>query len=137
MLDSVSLDHSHVHRRSQQRQIFCCVAIAPRAIGGGRTVRNLGDQIGVLSSIAPAATPNSTLRVVLLSDARSIVTGVDLLEALPKGMAIGSEPELSLVVDVFYAIDAITEVAEDFHRESGYRSRCVRRSHLVHDSIRS
>jgi hypothetical protein len=29
-------------------------------------------------------------------------------------MAIGLEPELSVVVDVFYPIDAITEVAKEF-----------------------
>ena len=32
---------------------------------------------------------------MLLADARSIVTGVDLLKARAKGMAVGLEPELS------------------------------------------
>jgi DNA-binding transcriptional LysR family regulator len=52
--------------------------------------------------------------VVLLADARNIITGVDLLKARAKGMAVGLEPELSVVVDVFYPIDAITQVAKEF-----------------------
>jgi DNA-binding transcriptional LysR family regulator len=55
--------------------------------------------------------------VVLLADARSIVTGVDLLKARAKGMAAGLEPELSLVIDVFYPIDAITQVAKEFRQQ--------------------
>ena len=51
---------------------------------------------------------------MLLADARNIITGVDLLKARAKGMAAGLEPELSVVVDVFYPIDAITKVAKDF-----------------------
>jgi len=44
---------------------------------------------------------------VLLADARNIVTGVDLLKARAKRMAVGLEPELSVIVDVFYPIDAM------------------------------
>ena len=55
--------------------------------------------------------------VVLLADARSIVIGVDLLKARAKGMAVGLEPELSVVVDVFYPIDAITQVATEFRQQ--------------------
>jgi len=48
---------------------------------------------------------------VLLGDARSIITNVDLLKARAKGMSAGLEPELSVVIDVFYPIDAVTQVA--------------------------
>ena len=49
--------------------------------------------------------------VVLLADARNVVTNVDLLKARAKGIAAGLEPELSVVVDVMYPIDAVTMVA--------------------------
>jgi DNA-binding transcriptional LysR family regulator len=82
------------------------------------TVSNLEDQIGVplfdRSGRYPKLTPAG---VVLLADARSIVTGVDLLKARAKGMAAGLEPELSVVVDVFYPIDAITQAAKEFREQ--------------------
>src|SRR6201988_1372932 len=82
------------------------------------TVSNLEDQIGVplfdRSGRYPKLTPAG---VVLLADARSIVTGVDLLKARAKGMSAGLEPELSVVVDVFYPIDAITQVAREFRQQ--------------------
>src|SRR6476661_7243411 len=82
------------------------------------TVSNLEDQIGVplfdRSGRYPKLTPEG---VVLLADARNIITGVDLLKARAKGMATGLEPELSVVVDVFYPIDAITQVAKEFRQQ--------------------
>ena len=52
----------------------------------------------------------------VLGDARSIIAGVDLLKARAKGMSDGLEPELSVVIDVFYPIDAITQVAKEFRQ---------------------
>jgi DNA-binding transcriptional LysR family regulator len=51
---------------------------------------------------------------VLLADARGVVSGVDFMKARAKGMASGLEPELSVVVDVFFPIEAITEAAKEF-----------------------
>src|SRR4029077_11366222 len=82
------------------------------------TVSNLEEQIGVelfdRTGRYPKLTPAG---VILLADARSIITGVDLLKARAKGMAVGLEPELSVVVDVFYPIDAITKVAREFRQQ--------------------
>jgi DNA-binding transcriptional LysR family regulator len=82
------------------------------------TIRNLEEQIRVplfdRSGRYPKLTPAG---LVLLADARSIVTGVDLFKARAKGMAAGLEPELSLVIDVFYPIDAITQVAREFRQQ--------------------
>ena len=55
--------------------------------------------------------------LAILGDARSIITGVDLLKARAKGMSVGLEPELSVVIDVFYPIDAITQVAKEFRQK--------------------
>ena len=82
------------------------------------TVSNLEEQIGVplfdRSGRYPKLTPEG---VVLLADARNIITGVDLLKARAEGMSVGLEPELSVIVDVFYPIDAITQVAREFRQQ--------------------
>jgi DNA-binding transcriptional LysR family regulator len=54
---------------------------------------------------------------VILADARSIIAGVDLMKARAKGMSAGLEPELSVVIDVFYPIDAITQIATEFRQK--------------------
>jgi DNA-binding transcriptional LysR family regulator len=82
------------------------------------TVSTLEDQIGVTLFDRSARYPKLTpAGVVLLADARGIVSGVDFLKARAKGMAAGVEPELSVVVDVFYPIDAITQVAREFRQQ--------------------
>jgi DNA-binding transcriptional LysR family regulator len=40
-----------------------------------------------------------------------------LLKARAKGMSAGLEPELSAVIDVFYPIDAVTQVAKEFRQK--------------------
>src|ERR1700688_1019805 len=82
-----------------------------------KTISNLEEQIGVRlfdrSGRYPKLTP---ARSAILGDARSIIAGVDLLKARAKGMSGGLEPELSVVIDVFYPIDAITQVAREFRQ---------------------
>ncbi|GBQ14250.1 LysR family transcriptional regulator [Swaminathania salitolerans] len=51
---------------------------------------------------------------MLLADARGIVMGVDHMKARAHGMASGIEPELSVVVDVFFPMDRMTRVARVF-----------------------
>ena len=51
---------------------------------------------------------------VLLADARGIVSGVNSMKARARGMSEGLEPELSVVVDVFMPIEAITSAAKEF-----------------------
>jgi DNA-binding transcriptional LysR family regulator len=70
----------------------------------------LFDRSGRYPKLTPAG-------LAVLADARSIITGVDLLKARAKGMSGGLEPELSVVVDVFYPIDAITHVAREFRQK--------------------
>src|ERR1700680_2726075 len=82
------------------------------------TISNLEEQIGVRlfdrSGRYPKLSPEGS---VLLGDARSIITNVDLLKARAKGMSAGLEPELSVVIDVFYPIDAVTQVATEFRQK--------------------
>jgi DNA-binding transcriptional LysR family regulator len=82
------------------------------------TISNLEEQIGVRLFDRSARYPKLTpAGLAILGDARSIITGVDLLKARAKGMSVGLEPELSVVIDVFYPIDAVTQVAKEFRRQ--------------------
>jgi hypothetical protein len=68
-----------------------------------------------VTSSATKLTPEGS---VLLGDACSIITNVDLLRARAKGMSAGLEPELSVVIDVFYPIDAVTQSPPSFGRNT-------------------
>src|ERR1700687_1059947 len=120
MLDAVSLD--------QLRTFIAAVdegslSAAPRKLlraqaVGSETISKLEEQIGVKLFDRSGRYPKLTAEgMAVLGDARSIVTGVDLLKARAKGMSAGLEPELSVVIDVFYPIDAITQIAKEFRQK--------------------
>lgn len=120
MLDGVSLDQLRTFIAAVDEGSFSAAArklLRAQSVVSG-TVSKLEEQIGVplfdRSGRYPKLTPAG---VVLLADARNVITGVDLLKARAKGMAVGLEPELSVVVDVFYPIDAITQVAQEFRQQ--------------------
>jgi DNA-binding transcriptional LysR family regulator len=120
MLDGVSLDQLRTFVAAADEGSFSAAArklLRAQSVVS-ETVSNLEDQIGVplfdRSARYPKLTPAG---VELLADARNIIQGVDLLKARAKGMAVGLEPELSVVVDVFYPIDAITQVAKEFRQQ--------------------
>src|ERR1700750_2032386 len=120
MLDGFSLDQLRTFIAAVDEGSFSAAArklLRAQSVVS-ETVSNLEDQIGLAlfdrSGRYPKLTPAGG---VLLADARTIVTGVDRLKARAKGMAVGLEPELSVVVDVFYPIDAITQVAKEFREQ--------------------
>ncbi len=120
MLDGVSLDQLRTFIAAVDEGSFSAASrklLRSQSVVS-ETVSNLEEQIGVplfdRSGRYPKLTPAG---VVLFADARSIVTGVDLLKARAKGIAIGLEPELSVVIDVFYPIDAITQLAKEFRQQ--------------------
>src|ERR1700734_823117 len=120
MLDGVSLDQLRAFIAAvdegsfsaASRKLLRSQSVVSESIG------NLEDQIGVQlfdrSGRYPKLTPEGS---VLLGDARNIITGVDLMKARAKGMSAGLEPELSVVIDVFYPIEAITQVAKEFRQK--------------------
>ena len=117
MLDGVSLDQLRTFIAAVDEGSFSAASrklLRAQSVVS-ETVSNLEEQIGVplfdRSGRYPKLTPAG---IVLLADARNIVGGVDLMKARAKGMTSGLEPELSVVVDVFYPIDAITQVAKEF-----------------------
>jgi len=117
MLDGVSLDQLRTFISAVDEGSFSAAARKLRRAQSmvSDLVANLEGQIGVAlfdrSGRYPKLTPEGT---VLLSDARGIVASVDGMKARAKGMASGLEPELSVVIDVFFPIQAITEAAKEF-----------------------
>ncbi|MDB5526993.1 MAG: LysR family transcriptional regulator [Devosia sp.] len=117
MLDGVSLDQLRTFIASVDEGSFSAAA---RKLGRAQSVvsdlvSGLEAQIGVQlfdrSGRYPKLTPAG---VVLIADARGIVDGVDFMKARAKGMASGLEAQLSVVVDVFVPIEAVTAAAKEF-----------------------
>jgi DNA-binding transcriptional LysR family regulator len=117
MLDGVSLDQLRTFIAAADEGSFSAAARKLRRAQSmvSDLVSKLEEQIGVKlfdrSGRYPKLTPQGE---ILLADARSIVAGVDKLKARATGMAAGLEPELSVVVDVFFPIEAITDAAKEF-----------------------
>ncbi|WP_426385538.1 LysR family transcriptional regulator [Pseudomonas brassicacearum] len=117
MLDGVSLDQLRTFVAAVDEGSFSAAARklnrVQSAVSGW--VSGLEDQIGVRlfdrSGRFPKLTPQGAL---LLTDARSIISAVDTLKARAKLMTSGLEPELSVVVDVFFPTSAITAVVKEF-----------------------
>ena len=120
MLDGVSLDQLRTFIAAVDEGSFSAASrklLRAQSVVSD-TIGNLEEQLRVTlfdrSGRYPKLTPAGA---VLLADARSIVTGVDLFKARAKGMSAGLEPELSLVIDVFYPIEALTQVAKEFRQQ--------------------
>ena len=117
MLDGVSLDQLRTFIAAVDEGSFSAAARrlnrVQSAVSGW--VGALEEQIGVTlfdrSGRFPKLTPEG---VLLLADARAIVSGVDTLKARAKLMTSGVEAELSVVFDVFFPTAAISEAARAF-----------------------
>ena len=120
MLDGVSLDQLRAFIASADEGSFSAAARKLHRAQSvvSELVSSLEGQIGVTlfdrSGRYPALTPEGA---VLLADARNISSGLDFMKARAKGMAAGLEPELSVVIDVFFPIVAITEAAKEFREK--------------------
>jgi DNA-binding transcriptional LysR family regulator len=78
-------------------------------------ILGLETQLGVVLFDRTGRYPRLTKEgLVLLADARSVITGVDAMKARAKGIAGGLEAELTAVFDVFLPIEAIAEAAREF-----------------------
>ena len=117
MLDGVSLDQLRTFIAAVDEGSFSAAARklnrVQSAVSGW--VSSLEGQIGVLlfdrTGRFPKLTPEG---VLLLADARAILSGVNTMKARAKLMASGLETELSVVVDVFFPTAAIAEAAKAF-----------------------
>lgn len=117
MLDGVSLDQLRTFIAAVDEGSFSAAARklnrVQSAVSGW--VSSLEAQIGVVlfdrTGRFPKLTPEG---VLLLADARNIVSGVDTLKARAKLMTSGLEAELSVVVDVFFPTAAVAQAAKAF-----------------------
>ena len=117
MLDGISLDQLRTFIAAADEGSFSAAARklnrVQSAVSGW--VGGLESQLDVVlfdrSGRFPKLTPEG---VLLLADARNIVAGVDTLKARARLMTLGVEPELSVVVDVFFPTTVISAVAKAF-----------------------
>jgi DNA-binding transcriptional LysR family regulator len=117
VLDGVSLDQLRAFIAAVDEGSFSAGARKLRRAQSAisELVSNLEGQIGVSLFDRSARYPKLTpAGVLLLADARSVVSNVDLLKARAKGISGGLESELSAVIDVFLPIEAITGSAKEF-----------------------
>lgn len=120
MLDGLSLDQLRTFIAAVEEGSFSAAA---RKLHRAQSlvsdlISGLEGHIGVPLFDRSRRYPTLTAQgVMLLVDARTVVAGVDGLKARASGMAAGLEPELSVVVDVFFPIAAITEAAKDFRKK--------------------
>ncbi|ADM99396.1 LysR family transcriptional regulator [Dickeya dadantii] len=120
MLDGVSLDQLRTFITAVDEGSFSAAARRLRRAQSAisELVRSLEEQLDVTlfdrSGRYPRLTPVGT---ALLANARDIVASVDAMKSRAKGMAAGLEPELTIVVDVFYPIDVLTNAAKAFREQ--------------------
>ncbi len=117
MLDGVSLDQLRAFVAAAEAGSF---SAAGRRLGRAQSavsdlIGALEGQIGVRlfdrSRRYPVLTAEGT---ILLADARSVAAGIDGMKARARGMAGGLEAELSMVIDVFFPMAAVTDAAHAF-----------------------
>src|SRR5258708_12637958 len=120
MLDGVSLDQLRTFIAAADAGSFSAGGRPPRPAqsGGSQTVGNREAQLGVKlfdgSSRPPVLTKQG---VALLAEARAVVTGMDVFKARAKGLSDGLEPELSIVVDVVFPIERLTDAVTAFQAQ--------------------
>lgn len=120
MLDGVSLDQLRTFIAAVDEGSFSAAARklhrVQSAVSGW--VSALEHQIGVTlfdrSGRFPKLTPEG---VLLLADARSIVSGVDTFKARARLMKSGVEAELAVVIDVFFPTAIVSAVVQAFARQ--------------------
>ena len=120
MLDGLSLDQLRTFIAAATEGSFSAAA---RKLGRAQSavselVRSLEIQLGVdlfdRSGRYPQLTASGNM---LLATAREVIAKVDAFKSQAKGMAAGLEPELSVVIDVFFPIHVIAEAAKDFRQQ--------------------
>lgn len=117
MLDGVSLDQLRTFVAAVDEGSFSAAARRLNRVQSAVStwVSSLEVQIGVVlfdrSGRYPKLTPEG---VLLLADARNIVSGVDTLKARARLMSAGLEAELSVVVDVFFPTAVFSAAAKAF-----------------------
>lgn len=117
MGDRFSLDQIRIFIAAAEEGSFSAAA---RKLGRAQSavsdlIRRLEEDFGVAlfdrSGRSPRLTPAG---IELLKDARALAKAADFLKSRAKNMASGIEPELVVVVDVYFPFKTITEAAKEF-----------------------
>jgi DNA-binding transcriptional LysR family regulator len=117
MLEGVSLDQLRTFIAAVDEGSFSAAARKLNRVQSAVSswISGLEDQFGVVlfdrSGRFPKLTPQG---VLLLADARSIVSGVATMKARARLMASGLETELSVVIDVFFPTAVLSATAKAF-----------------------
>jgi DNA-binding transcriptional LysR family regulator len=117
MLDGVSLDHLRMFIAAADEGSFSAGGRRLRRAQSviSQTLANLEAQLGVKlfdrSSRSPVLTRQG---LALLAEARAVVSRMDAFKARAKGLSDGLEPELSIVVDVVFPLEALTSAVTAF-----------------------
>src|SRR6218665_3606499 len=113
MLDPVTLDQLRTFIAAADEGSFSAAGRKLKRAQSvvSQTLANLETQLGVRlfdrSSRRPRLTEQGR---ALLVEAREVAGIVDTFKARARGLAEGLEPEVSVVVDVMFPIDILTEV---------------------------
>ena len=117
MLDGLSLDQLRAFIAAADTGSFSAAGrqLLRAQSAVSELISRLEGEVGVplfsRSGRYPTLTPQGT---ALLTDARTIVAEVDFMRARAKGMSAGIEPELSVVIDAMFPINAIATAAQEF-----------------------
>src|SRR5437588_6305538 len=120
MLDSVSLDHLRMFIAAADEGSFSAGGRRLRRAQSviSQTLANLEAQLGVKLFDRSTRSPVLTSQgVALLAEARAVVSRMDVFKARAKGLSDGLEPELSVVVDVMFPLDQLTNAIAAFQTE--------------------
>ena len=120
MLQSVSFDQLRMFVAAADEGSFSAAArrVQRTQSAVSEAILNLEAQLGVALFDRSGRYPKLTGEgVILLADARAVITDVDAMKARAKGIAGGLEAELSAVVDVFLPIEAVAEFAREFRTQ--------------------
>jgi DNA-binding transcriptional LysR family regulator len=117
MLQSVSFDQLRMFVAAADEGSFSAAArrVQRTQSAVSEAILNLEAQLGVALFDRSGRYPMLTNEgVILLADARAVISDVDAMKARAKGIAGGLEAELAAVVDVFLPIEAVAEFAREF-----------------------
>jgi DNA-binding transcriptional LysR family regulator len=117
MLEGVSLDQLRTFIAAVDEGSFSAAARKLNRVQSAVSswISGLEDQFGVVLFDRSGRFPKLTAEgVLLLADARSIVSGVATMKARARLMASGLETELSVVIDVFFPTAVLSATARAF-----------------------
>ena len=120
MLDGISLDHLRTFVAAVDEGSFSAAArrLTRTQSSVSEAIANLEAQLGVRLFDRSGRYPQLTTQGgVLIGDARTVVSGADAMKARARGMAGGLEAELTAIIDVFFPMEAVVEVAHAFRAE--------------------